>query len=240
VPFGSNYSEEAEDINSEIEILIHQEQDSVIYTPKGNCLLNNRVIYYFINLIAKALLSYQITEKISFLSKYRKNVDIIFDKKMSLIDFPLFAFGVERHLYDSEGAKCAKKVLISKGKINDYLSNKEDASVLNCTGGNAFAFPTEFQRIIEPTNIILQISSGESNIEPIDYIFDYVDLSFNFNIQNGDMSGIIWGRKLTGINKGYCRLEINDNIINFFNNITAVGRMHQYSGYYFPLISRVF
>lgn len=46
-----------------------------------------------------------------------------------------------------------------------------------------------------------------------------------------------WNKwKLSGNDTGYCKIGINDNIVNFFHNIQSYGENHFYSGYYFPLI----
>jgi hypothetical protein len=240
IVFGDDYTCVAENINKEINILNQQDSSLNIYNPKGNCLMENRVVHFFIRLIANALTSYQIKDNISFLSKYKKDGEYVFDKKMSLIDDPFLKNGLNIHLYDYEGVPCKKKTLIMNGKIHDYLSDKHDSNALDCTGGNAFSSPPEFQKIITFTNLMLNISKEFDEKYAIDFIFDYIDMSFYFNILTGDMNGIIWGRKLSGKNTGYCRININDNIINFFNNIKSHNEMRYYSGYYFPLIMKSF
>jgi len=240
IPFGDDYTGIAENINKEIEILNQQDCLLNIYSPEGKCLIENRVVHIFINFLASALISYQIKDNISYLSKHKRNTGCVFDNSMSLIDDPLLKYGLIKHCYDSECVPCKKKILISNGKINDYLSDKSDAQTLNCTGGNVFSSPPEFIKNIAPTNLVLNISKTADKNEEIDFIFDYLDMSFHYNVLTGDMNGIIWGRKLSGKNKGYCRININDNIIKFFNNIQSNGEMRYYSGYYFPLLIKTF
>jgi hypothetical protein len=240
IVFGDDYTGVAENINKEISILTQQDSSLDIYSPKGNCLMENRVVHFFIRMIANALTSYQIKDNISFLSKYKRDREYVFDKKMSLIDDPFLRNGLNIHLYDYEGIPCKKKTLIMNGKIYDYLSDKHDSKVLDCTGGNAFSSPPEFRKTITPTNLVLNISKESDEKDVIDFIFDYVDMSFYFNVLTGNMNGIIWGRKLSGKNTGYCRIHINDNIMNFFNNIRSYSEMHCYSGYYFPLVMKSF
>jgi hypothetical protein len=240
IVFGDDYTGIAENINNEIKILNHQSNSLKMYSPKGICLMENRVVYYFIKALADALISFKIKDNLSFFANAKNDSKEILDNYVTLTDDPLLKNGLKRHVYDFEGVPCKKKILIKNGKINDFLSDINDSKILNCSSGNAFASLPEFNKAIVPTNLVLSIDNNANEHDKIDFIFDYLDMSFNFNNITGDMNGIIWGRKLSGNDTGYCRISINDNVVDFLKNIQGYGENHFYSGYNFPLLIKVF
>lgn len=129
--------------NLEIEKLVKQASQDALnmigassFNEQVPVLLDNKVAISFLGLISSSFFAKNYLENKSIF-KGLENVE--FYEKLNIIDDGIMKNGIATSLFDGEGVKREKTILMSNGKLNSFLHNVESSNKMNIKNtGNAY------------------------------------------------------------------------------------------------------
>ena len=194
----------------------------IIFTPKA--------LYSLIDILLSSFYGSLVYKKASYLTD--KLHQKIADKRISLIEDPLYSDGVVFAPYDHEGVKTNKKVLIENGVVQQFITTLSSAEKLKYaqSSGNGFrsysSLPSEsFTNVIlQPGDFSLEqllkevgnglivdqlIGAGQSNVLSGEFS---VNIDLGFLIENGQIKGRVKNAMVA------------DNLYQMLNRLIGLGK----------------
>ncbi len=156
--------------------------------------------------------------------------------EVTIVDSPYEKDGFGNILYDSEGIKAKKVILINKGIVDSFLHSRETAKKLNKElTGNARATNYSSFPIVRMRNTVMLPGKHTKN-----EIFDLKNGVYLKGMKGGqvktlDGSFMFAAKEAYAIRNGEIKEQLRDvsiasNIINTLNNVEAVGKDYDPSG----------
>ena len=115
--------------------------------------LDYSIVIEFLELLLFSFSAENIVKRQSlFLQERHKKLD----EKLTIVDDGMLEGGIATSLFDGEGQKRQKTVLVEKGEVKNYLSNLEMAQTLEIASSGNAARKNLIQVGISPTNIVVE------------------------------------------------------------------------------------
>src|SRR3989441_5244690 len=150
---------------------------------------------------------------------------------MNVCDDPTIEHGIAHYTYDDEGVKARRRYLYKEGIINEFLQNRETASILG-TRSNGSARATSY-------NVEAIVRMANTFVEPQDWGFDemvegvkfgvYMKSFMEWNIDDKRFNGKDVGRGAYLIENGRVTTPVRKTVIElttptFWGAVDAVGK----------------
>ena len=208
----------------------HSISYSTIKTGKFPIIFTPKALHSLIDILLSSFHGSLVHKKASYLTD--KLHEKIADKRISLIEDPLYSDGVVFAPYDHEGVKTNKKFLIENGVVQQFITSLSSAEKLQQaqSSGNGFrsysSLPSESLTnvILQPGNFTLEqllkevengiivdqlIGAGQSNVLSGEFS---VNIDLGFLIENGQIKGRIKNAMVA------------DNLYQMLNRLIGLGK----------------